>query len=159
MRIILALLTGFSAVAASLMLSAPVWVLLVPILLRLTGVERIVGLTALGLGVDLISAHPILLVLALPLLHLPMRRLERAVDQSAPFFFSVIFAASLLVLLTLVLSRLLVAGAQHIPLSLLSLLTSVYSPWLLGALLLVSLAAVLYESVSPPSPERMFTYA
>ena len=159
MRIILALLASISAVAASLILSAPVWILLVPVLLRQTGTERLVGLAALGLGVDLISAHPPLLVLMLPLLHLPMRRIERAVDRNIPFFFAVIFTASLLVLLTLVLSRLLVAGAQLIPLSVPPLLMSVYSPWLLGALLLVSLAAVLYESVTPSSPERMLTYA
>ena len=159
-RTILASLAAYAASLLSLQFSAPIWVLLVPVLLlERHRVARAAGLAVLGGCVDIASGHPLLLVVVLPLLGAGMSRLERLVDRNPLFLGTVAFVTTLGILALLVVSRLFAAGAAGLPASLPALLRTTFSPALLAALLTAAAAAVLFERLAGErTDERVLIY-
>lgn len=149
MTVFLVIITALLAVFASAVLSAPLWVVLLPLFFRAQGrVARISGLAVLGLGIDMGSGHPLLLAYVLPLFGVLIERIEQRVEQNPLFLGGVAFVASLGALVFLIVSRMIVAGAQGLSVSLFDVLALVYNPRIVISMLLATLGAILYEHVA-----------
>lgn len=117
------------------------------------------ALIFLGLCIDVLSGHPLLLTIFFPILALGMNNLEGIVERNALFLGVSGMIATLLTLLILVISRFFVAGALAVPIASQRLLLSVFSPSLLLATLAVSAGVALFEWINiQRSDYRHLTY-
>ncbi len=149
MSAFLAMILVLLAVLSSMLSGAPVWILIMPFLLIQTrGSARMATLAFLGLCIDVLSGHPLLLTIFFPILALGMNKLEIVVERNALFLGVSAMSATVATLLVLVISRLFVAGALNVPIAPQRLLLSVLSPSLLLAILAVSAGVSLFEWIN-----------